>query len=292
MLKSTGNRLFAAHLGYVTLIILVLTLNPFYFVLPEGFSIKFESSFGNLYNNILRFVPLGFLDRLTTGQRGAMLLGLILSFSIEILQLFIPARTTSIVDLMANTLGAGQGVWLYDRVATNLPITASMVNRFRLQMPLMGLVYLLVPLLWIDTLALHETPFHSVISWTVDVVLLSKGKQQLPLGCLHKFSKKVPCRCLVHQPFRVPLDGKTKGMIRQLHGFHQTIGGETGDAKRGSDVFQSLVVQAVDPDDRLPIDLSNMRPFLELHFMNEDRTLVSRIIMIEGILKLVAKMGI
>ena len=167
MLKSTGTRLFTALLGYMTLIILLLTLNPFYFVVPGEFSIKFESSIGNLYNNILLFLPLGFLCRMITGRRGALLMGLGLSLSIEILQLFIPARTTSIVDVLANTLGAGLGAWLYDQIAPGILITSGTVNRFRLQTPLMGLIYLLVPLLWIDTLALRESPYH----WLLTLIL-------------------------------------------------------------------------------------------------------------------------
>ncbi len=164
MLKSTGTRLFTALFFYVSLIILLLTLNPFYFVIPAEFSIKFESSTGNLYNNILLFLPLGFLYRMITGRRGALLMGLGLSLSIEILQLFIPARTTSVVDVLANTLGAGLGAWLYDQIAPRILITSGTVDRFRLQTPLMGLIYLLVPLLWIDTLALHEAPYHWLLT--------------------------------------------------------------------------------------------------------------------------------
>jgi glycopeptide antibiotics resistance protein len=164
MLKSTGTRLFASFLGYIALIILVLTLNPFYFVMPGEVSIKFESSIGNLYNNILLFLPLGFLYRMTTGRRGAMVMGFCLSLGIETLQLFIPARTTSIVDVLANTLGAGLGTLVYDLIAPRIQLTPGVVNRSHLQMPLMGLVYLLVPLLWIDTLALHEAPYHWLLT--------------------------------------------------------------------------------------------------------------------------------
>jgi VanZ family protein len=164
MLKSTGTRLFTALFFYIALVILLLTLNPFYFMIPAAFSIKFESSTGNLYNNILLFVPLGFLYRMITGRRGALLMGLGLSLSIEILQLFIPARTTSVVDVLANTLGAGLGAWLYDLIAPRILITPGTVNRFRLQTPLMGLIYMLVPLLWIDTLALREAPYHWLLT--------------------------------------------------------------------------------------------------------------------------------
>jgi hypothetical protein len=68
---------------------------------------------------------------------------------------------------MANTLGAGLGAWLYDQIGPRILITPGTVHRFRLQTPLMGLIYLLVPLLWIDTLALREAPYH----WLLTLIL-------------------------------------------------------------------------------------------------------------------------
>jgi len=158
MLKTTGERLFAVLLGYVALIILLLTLNPFYVALPDHIAFTFESSLDNLVQNILLFLPVGFLYRLTTGRRGVLILGAGLSFGIETIQLFIPARTTSIVDLLANTVGAGLGAVAYDVIAGRIVITSGALNRLRLETPLMGLIYLLIPLLWIDVLALQEAP--------------------------------------------------------------------------------------------------------------------------------------
>ena len=158
MLKTTGARLFAVLLAYVTLIILLLTLNPFYVAWPDHIAFTFESSLDNLVQNILLFLPVGFLYRLTTGRRGVLFLGAGLSFGIEIVQLFIPARTTSMVDVLANVSGAGLGAVVYDLIAGRIVITSGTLNRLRLETPLMGLIYLLVPLLWIDVLALPEAP--------------------------------------------------------------------------------------------------------------------------------------
>ena len=49
MLKTTGSRLFAALLGYLTLVILLLTLNPFYMRLPRHITIKYASGLPNLF---------------------------------------------------------------------------------------------------------------------------------------------------------------------------------------------------------------------------------------------------
>jgi VanZ family protein len=142
----------------VTLIILLLTLNPFYLAMPDHVRFTFGSSLKNLILNIVMFLPVGFFYGLTTKRRGALVVGACLSFGIETLQLFIPARTPSILDILTNTLGAGLGSLAYDLISTHLVISSATVNRLRLETPLMGLVYLLIPLLWIDVLALNEAP--------------------------------------------------------------------------------------------------------------------------------------
>jgi len=79
-----------------------------------------------------------------------------MSLSIETVQLFIPARTSSVLDILANALGAGLGAVIHDLLSARIVITQGTVGRLRLETPLMGLIYLLVPLIWIDVLALNE----------------------------------------------------------------------------------------------------------------------------------------
>lgn len=170
MLKTTATRLFSALLGYVTLIILLMTLNPFYLAFPEKISFKFDSSFDNLILNVILFLPVGFLYRLITGRRGALVLGGLLSFSIETIQLFIPVRTTSVIDVLANTLGAALGAMLVSLIEPRIGVPSVMLNRLRLETPLMGMTYLLVPLLWIDTLALNEAPYRWMLTALLGVL--------------------------------------------------------------------------------------------------------------------------
>lgn len=60
----------------------------------------------DILRNVALFVPLGLTIRLAGGRPGPALLGIAAtSFVIEILQLFITGRITSIDDLIANTLG-------------------------------------------------------------------------------------------------------------------------------------------------------------------------------------------
>jgi hypothetical protein len=145
-------------LGYVILIILLLTLNPFYLALPEQIRFRLYTTTGDAISNVLLFLPIGFLYRLTTHRRGAWLLGVAISASIEIMQLFIPVRTPSVMDLLNNTLGAALGAWLHDLFSSRMSIPSNMVGRLRLETPLMSFVYLLIPLLWVNGLALADAP--------------------------------------------------------------------------------------------------------------------------------------
>jgi VanZ family protein len=169
MLKTTSTRLFAALFGYITLIILLLTLNPFYIRLPTHIAFRWESDWRNLLSNILLFLPIGFLYRLTTKRRGVLWLGAGISLTIEILQLFIPARTPSVVDILANTLGAGFGAYLSDVISKQIEITSGLVNQLRLETPLMGTTYLLVPLLWIDTLTWNQLPYRWMLTTLIAI---------------------------------------------------------------------------------------------------------------------------
>ena len=75
-----------------------------------------------------------------------------ISAGIEAGQFFIPGRTPSVVDVTMNTLGAGIGAGLYNLLAARIAMTPRMVGRLALEVPLMGLIYLLIPLLWVNRL--------------------------------------------------------------------------------------------------------------------------------------------
>ncbi len=68
----------------------------------------------NILGNILLFLPLGFLHRLTMCRRlwQSALFGLILSGSIEIIQICIPPRATDIDDIILNFFGVALGAAL------------------------------------------------------------------------------------------------------------------------------------------------------------------------------------
>jgi VanZ family protein len=80
---------------------------------------------GNIWDSVMNlfgFIPLGFflsgcLNRPNRSVKYAFLLaimfGFLLSLTIEVLQAFLPTRSSSMTDLMANTLGAAVGFFVY-----------------------------------------------------------------------------------------------------------------------------------------------------------------------------------
>jgi hypothetical protein len=110
--------------------------------------------------NVLLFIPLGFLYRLTVpgtrwaGTRYVLGVGAAMSLAIETVQLFQPSRQTTLLDVVANTCGMGLGAAAFERIARLHRIDGRLIEWLALELPLMALVYLLVPLLWVNTLAL------------------------------------------------------------------------------------------------------------------------------------------
>ncbi len=77
--------------------------------------------------NIVGFVPLGFCFYFYLSARqdkwailSTIVVGAIVSLTIEILQAFLPTRDSGMTDVITNTLGTGIGVLLYRRVHTVL----------------------------------------------------------------------------------------------------------------------------------------------------------------------------
>jgi VanZ family protein len=78
-------------------------------------------SWADVYSNVAFFMPWGFLLAIWQEKRGsswwralvlAMLTGAYLSGSVEFVQLFAPRRTTSLIDMVANTFGSVVGAMI------------------------------------------------------------------------------------------------------------------------------------------------------------------------------------
>lgn len=77
----------------------------------------------DVFNNLLLFAPTGALLALLLRRRpvaAAALTTLLLSLAIEVLQLSVPTRVSSVYDVLCNTLGATLAAWGMARVRTLL----------------------------------------------------------------------------------------------------------------------------------------------------------------------------
>lgn len=162
--RRTSLHLTLALLGYFLLVIFVITLSPFDFARgPLQLSFTFDAA--DLVANVALFLPLGFLlhsldwrgSKHGTGRSGRVLaLSAGLSILIEIAQVFIRDRYVSPIDVAANTCGAYVGVLLRDRLERSAVWHPRTVGRLGLEIPLVGLLYLLVPQLWLSTVGLVQ----------------------------------------------------------------------------------------------------------------------------------------
>jgi hypothetical protein len=159
---DTGPRLGNALLAYMVGVTLIVTLLPFHFALPERWEVTVGGDPYDFAVGVVLFVPLGYLFRLATPrlERRTILVvvwnAALISIMIEAMQLFEPTRESTVLDVVANTLGAWVGALAFDRIERSAGLSGRVIGWLGLEMPLMGLVYLLVPLRWANSLAARE----------------------------------------------------------------------------------------------------------------------------------------
>jgi VanZ family protein len=146
-------------LAYMTLMIAIVTLIPFAFCVPKSLHFALRGNLSDVLANIVLFVPLGFFLQIIHGHFGlksvlaAFCLGLAVSGIVETGQLFLPSRCSSVLDIITNGLGAclGAGIAGYHQMMVR---KKRMPEIFGLRLPLVGSVYLLVPLLWLGGISM------------------------------------------------------------------------------------------------------------------------------------------
>ena len=156
--SDTRTRLGTALLGYVLAVTLVVTLLPFQFAWPQYWHMRIGYEPYDMVLNVFLFMPLGFLYRMVTPHGwSAMALVVVkaalISVAIEAVQLFDPTREATVLDVVTSTFGALVGAAAFDRIARSARLRGRILGWLGLEIPLMGLVYMLVPLLWVNTLA-------------------------------------------------------------------------------------------------------------------------------------------
>ena len=156
---DSGAALGGALLAYMLGVTLIITLLPFQFDWPSRWRVMFTGGAIDVVANVLLFLPLGFLFRLARRAEfrhstlTVLWVGALLSMAIESAQLFERTRYTSVLDVTTNALGAWLGALAFDRLAPRARVDGALVGRLALELPLMGLIYLMIPLLWLNALA-------------------------------------------------------------------------------------------------------------------------------------------
>jgi glycopeptide antibiotics resistance protein len=160
-LEQKPSALGYALLTYMTLVIVAITLIPFEFKTPARIQINLHGSVSDVIANVVLFIPLGFLFQLARRRVGwrsllqALSFGVLISTTVEACQLFLPGRDSSVIDVVTN----GFGTWLGAAAAAYHRARVQQEQApllFAFEMPLMDVVYLLIPLLWLGGLSMGE----------------------------------------------------------------------------------------------------------------------------------------
>ena len=157
---STGRRLGLLLLGYLGAVVAVIVFTPFDFaslstdrilLAPVG-----SEATRDILLNIVLFIPLGFLVERTAGGQfrvwHVVALGVATSIVIEVAQLFLPDRWTTASDVLANGAGAALGASASATLRRLLGQDQSLAGRLFLDLPLLGLCWLLLPMLWVEAI--------------------------------------------------------------------------------------------------------------------------------------------
>lgn len=160
----TGRRLGRLLLGYLLVAVAAIVLAPFEVHWPPrlDWTLVGPGGFGaaDMVLNVVLFVPLGFLAERQGRGHGRLgqiaLAAMLLSLAIECVQLVIPGRWSSFSDVVANTVGGVLGGVASRRLRDVVGDGSHLAGRLFLDLPLVGFLWLMVPLLWLDALAAGE----------------------------------------------------------------------------------------------------------------------------------------
>ena len=157
------NTLSNALLIYFIFIVFIITSVPFDFQVSDHIKISWHIECSDTITNIFLFIPLGFLFRLTHRSKPppyalpTFFFGLLLSVTVETMQIFSPSRYSNPFDVLTNGFGAWLGAIGFNILSKKLRLREDS-KIFDLELPLLGLVYLLMPLLWLNGLAQGNDP--------------------------------------------------------------------------------------------------------------------------------------
>jgi VanZ family protein len=173
---DSGARLSYALLSYLVVLIAALSLLPFEFSTPS--SVRFSAEFApwSTIGSFAMFIPYGFLTRRArVGRIGSHFLTVALSASVlavalETVRMFEPRCVVSVWHVVASMVGASIGAGLCARLHDDRYGASSTVYALLLQLPLMGLMYLLIPLLWATAASAHGDPHRLALTLCIGLM--------------------------------------------------------------------------------------------------------------------------
>jgi hypothetical protein len=173
---DSGARLSRALLSYLVVLIAALSLLPFEFAMPARIAFDPAPYPLGALAMLAMFVPYGFLTRRArTGRLGQHRLAIaltaaMLALALETAQIFEPSSQASPWHLLAAVLGATVGAWLCERVHHDARSSTQALNALLLHLPLMGLTYLLIPLLWASGAAAKDDPTRLALTLAIGLM--------------------------------------------------------------------------------------------------------------------------
>lgn len=180
--ERTQRQFGMALVWYLTGVIAVITLVPLEFRWPSQLRLVGFTTSADVVQNVALFIPFGFFVGFA-GLARATLIGFGLSAAIEIAQQFIPGRFPSLIDLATNGAGAWLGSASYLWLERLLDRPSRLAGIRALDLPLMGIGYLLVPLLWLSGLGATSDPARrwlvALPGLTIAVVFASVSRHHL-----------------------------------------------------------------------------------------------------------------
>ncbi len=149
-------------------------LAPLRFAIPGAMRVTAHTTILDVVANVLLFVPLGFLYPLTRraeSPSAVFVIGASVGAVIQALHLFEPGQSAALTDIAAAGVGALAGAMLLEGINRRIRINPRLVGRLSLEIPLMGLTYLMVPLLVTASLAALDDPVRVLL--LIPLALLS-----------------------------------------------------------------------------------------------------------------------
>jgi hypothetical protein len=180
--SATGRRLGYLLVGYLAVVVMVITLAPFRIAPDRTASVRWIVLDGgwvtDVVLNVALFMPIGVaLHRTFRWTVLRVVAGAaVASACIEAMQVFIAPRYSTVSDVVANALGAMLGAASSRLVDRRIGPARDVVGRLFLDLPLMGAIYLLLPLMWLNGFGAGDAPTRA---WLV-VPLAVAGALVLP----------------------------------------------------------------------------------------------------------------